>query len=129
MMTILDEIDVADVRRQARDFAVALGFRSAASYRLATAVSELAHNLHFHAYPGGSIRLSRLAEDDRIGIEIVALDAGPGIPDLGLAMRDGYSTNRGLGAGLPGVLRLADDFAIESEAGTGTRVTATFWRP
>lgn len=125
---VADELDIADIRRRARKLADDLGFRSAKSYRLATAVSELAHNLHFHAATGRVIRLTCLDVDGRIGIEVLSRDSGPGIADLSLAMRDGYSTNRGLGAGLPGVARLADDFHISSELGVGTRIVARFWR-
>jgi serine/threonine-protein kinase RsbT len=94
-----------------------------------TAVSELAHNLHFHTHLGGTISLAALDEGGRIGVEVVSEDQGPGIPDIDLAMQDGFSTNRGLGGGLPGVRRLMDEFSIRSEVGVGTRVVARLWRP
>lgn len=128
MAEVADELDVADIRRRARQLADDLGFRSAKSYRLATIVSELAHNLHFHAAAGRTIRLTPVELSGRVGIEVVSSDTGPGIADVALAMSDGYSTNRGLGAGLPGVARLADDFHISSELGVGTTVVARLWR-
>lgn len=126
---VVDTLDVADVRRRARQLAESLNFRSAKVYRLSTAVSELANNLYFHTTQGGTITIRPLTEPDRTGIEVLCVDEGPGIPDIGLAMKDGYSTNRGLGAGLPGVRRLMDDFAIESVPGQGTRIRARMWRP
>jgi serine/threonine-protein kinase RsbT len=128
-MPIKSELDVINARRFARQLAERLGFRSAKVYRLATAVSELAFNLRFHAQPGGTIRVACLTDRHRLGIEIVAEDQGPGIPDINLAMMDGYSTNRGLGGGLPGARRLMDEFSIQSEVGVGTKVVARLWRP
>ena len=74
----------------------------------------------------GEIVLS-VVEGSRRGIQIVARDRGPGIPDLGLAMRDGYSTGGSLGLGLPGARRLMDEFAIDSEVGKGTTVSMRKW--
>ena len=82
-----------------------------------------------HAFPGGTIRIFRIEDGKKVGLEIVAQDKGPGIPDVELAMQDGYSTNRGLGSGLPGAQRLMDEFSIESELGVGTRIVARLWRP
>lgn len=104
-----------------------LGFTRGAAYRLATAVSELATNLVFHAVGGGVIHLSPVTRDGRVGIEVVAEDHGPGIADLALAMTDGHSTNGGLGSGLPGCRRLVDEFEIQSAAGQGTRVMVRLW--
>ena len=127
-MPILTELDVVIARQRARKEAQQMGFRSAKVYRLATAVSELAFNLRFHALRGGTIRILSVKDRDRVGIEIVAEDEGPGIPDIELAMQDGYSTNNGLGGGLPGTRRLMDEFSIESAVGVGTRVVARMWR-
>lgn len=126
---VADTLDVADARRRARQLAESLNFRSAKVYRLSTAVSELANNLYFHTTQGGTITIRQLSEPERIGIEVICMDEGPGIPDIGLAMKDGFSTNRGLGAGLPGVRRLMDEFSIESVVGEGTRIRARMWRP
>ena len=128
-MTIRSELDTITARQFAKREAERMGFRSAKTYRLATAVSELANNLRFHAYPGGTIRIVGVTDGGRIGIEIISEDQGPGIPDMDLAMQDGYSTNKGLGAGLPGARRLMDEFEIESRVGVGTRIVARMWRP
>jgi serine/threonine-protein kinase RsbT len=126
--SIVAEIDVADIRRRARLRAERLGFKSAGAYRFATAVSELANNLYFHTPAGGTIRIVSVKDADRVGVEVVAEDKGPGIADIGLAMQDGFSTNHGLGSGLPGVKRLMDEFSIESTIGVGTRIVARLWR-
>jgi serine/threonine-protein kinase RsbT len=125
---ILTELDVITARQRARHEAEQMGFRSPKVYRLATAVSELAFNLRFHADRGGTIRIISVNDRDRVGIEIVSEDDGPGIPDIELAMRDGYSTNNGLGAGLPGCRSLMDEFSIESTVGVGTKIIARMWR-
>jgi len=122
------EYDVSRARRAATTLAETMDFSRSAAYRLATTVSELAYNLLLHASRGGMIRLRPLLRDGRRGIELTAEDDGPGIPDLALALADGYSTNHGLGGGLPGSRRLMDEFQIESELGRGTRVMATLWR-
>ena len=69
-----------------------------------------------------------IKQDGGAGIELIAEDEGPGIPDLEQAMQDGFSTNRGLGGGLPGVKRLMDEFHITSEMGTGTRIITRKWQ-
>jgi len=76
----------------------------------------------------GEIVLRLVQNDGKKGIEVVANDDGPGIPDVGLAMQDGYSTSGGLGLGLPGTRRLMDDFEISSDYGKGTTVTVRRWR-
>ena len=75
----------------------------------------------------GQIILKTINASDRVGIEIICEDQGPGIENLELVMRDGYSTTRGLGMGLPGTRRLMDEFEIESEVGAGTTVTVRKW--
>lgn len=128
-IAISHEAGVADARRQARDMAQAMGFSRARAYSLATAVSELASNLCFHATSGGILRLHPKKKDGREGIEVIAEDDGPGISDLENALSDGYSTNGGLGSGLPGARRLMDEFEIESKPGCGTRIAARIWLP
>lgn len=126
-VVVRDEYDVSRARVAASALAERAGFSRGAKYRLATAVSELATNLVFHATAGGVIRLAAVALDGRIGIEVVAEDDGPGIADLELALTDGHSTNGGLGSGLPGCRRLVDEFEIQSQAGQGTRVVVRLW--
>ena len=119
VVDVLGEHDVSHARRLAADVAARLGFERAAGQRLATAVSELANNLVFHASAGGTVRILPLARPGQCGIEVVVEDGGPGIPDVAAAMTDGFSTNGGLGGGLPGSRRLMDDFVIESQPGRG----------
>jgi serine/threonine-protein kinase RsbT len=92
-------------------------------------VSELASNLFFHARGGRTITLIGVRRNGAVGIEVIAQDEGPGIDDVEAAMLDGFTTNGGLGGGLPGVERLMDEFEIESAPGTGTRVVARKWSP
>ena len=89
-------------------------------------ILELARNILVHAR-GGKLSIEPIEAAGRRGVVVVAEDDGPGIADVELAMRDGYSTAQTLGAGLPGVRRLMDEFAIESTLGVGTRVRAVKW--
>lgn len=126
-LQVVTERDVAEARLSALLLGRQIGFSRAQSYYLTTAVSELANNLVFHTDRGGILSLQVLDDGDRIGIEVVAEDQGPGIAHLALAMEDGYSTNGGLGGGLPGVKRLMDDFEIRSHPGTGTTIRTRKW--
>lgn len=123
---IQKEHDVAVARQAGKKLAQEMGFREADQARVVTSISELAGNIFYHA-GGGHLIISPVAQADREGLEIVAVDTGPGIENVELALRDGYSTSRGLGAGLPGVRRLMDKFEIESEKGKGTTVVARIW--
>lgn len=128
--SIRTEADVMAVARGARQLAERLGFSQVRAYHLATATSELATNLAVHA-GGGTVRLHVVADPehaDRLGIELRVEDQGPGIPDLKLAMTEGYSTSARLGCGLPGASRLMDVFQIDSAAERGTRIRAIKWR-
>lgn len=128
-MIVIDEYNVAEARRMAMALAGTVSLGRVSTFCLATAVSELAHNLVRHATRGGTITIAALSRNGEIGIEVTAEDDGPGIPDVTLAMQDGFSSTDGLGAGLPGVKRLMDDFVITSTVGTGTRIVARKWRP
>lgn len=120
------ELDIVTARQKGRELAARLGFSSTDQTLLATAISELARNIV--AYAGsGRIELSQVEEPGRRGIEIVAVDTGPGIADVQLALKDGYSTGNSLGVGLPGARRLMDDFELQSKLGVGTTVTAKKW--
>ena len=116
--------DVATACRAARQVAEQTGFDRTRSYQIATAASELACNVLVHG--GGGVVTVR-AVTERSGIELLAVDCGPGIADLALAMQEGYSTTGSLGCGLPGVERLMDEVVIESNAGLGTTVRASKW--
>lgn len=122
------DADIVLARHEARRTAAAVGFTGSNLTIIATAVSELARNILEYA-GSGEVHLSRLSELGRPGIGIVAVDRGPGIADLKLAMTDGFSTGRSLGIGLPGARRLLDRFEIESTPGRGTTVRGAKWLP
>jgi serine/threonine-protein kinase RsbT len=119
--------DIAVARNEVRALAAALGFRMLDQTRLATVASELARNIV--KYGGGGRLIAQPTEDmnGRQALRLIFEDQGPGIPNIEEAMRDGFSTGRGLGKGLPGSKRLVDEFKIESEMGQGTRVTVLRW--
>jgi serine/threonine-protein kinase RsbT len=123
---IRSDLDILTARQRGRAMAAEVGFSSSNLTLIATAISELARNILLYARRG-EIVLSRLEENGRPGIAVKAEDDGPGIPDVNLAMRSGYSTSGSLGLGLPGVQRLMDEFVIVSELRKGTIVTAKKW--
>ena len=123
---IIGDLDVARAALQAGAIGGRLGFDATARAMLATAVSELARNIVKYAGTG-EVRLNCL-RGDRVGIEVVAVDRGPGIADTEAALSDHFSSSGTLGMGLPGVRRLMDEFELESAPGRGTRVTARKWR-
>ena len=114
-------------RNEVRQLAHALGFRLIDQTRLATVTSELARNVVKYGGSGRLIAQPTARGDGRDGLRLIFEDTGPGIADIDAAMRDGFSTGRGLGKGLPGSKRLVDEFQIESEPGRGTRVTVVRW--
>jgi len=120
------EVDVYVAMGRARDMATALGFDDIDRTRIEIAVLELTRNILTHA-GSGELAIELVEDGERRGIAIEARDQGPGIADIALALRDGYSTAQTLGAGLPGVQRLMDEFHIESTVGVGTRVRAVKW--
>ena len=120
------EPDIVRARSEGRRLAATLGFSGTDQTLLATAISELARNIVSYA-GSGQVVLSSVEEAGRKGIVVVASDQGPGIPDLDLAMRDGYSTGNSLGLGLPGARRLVDEFELVSAVGVGTTVTLKKW--
>ena len=119
--------DIVAARQKGRSLAAALGFSSGDATLIATAISELARNIITYA-KSGEIRLTVINGSARQGIQLVARDQGPGIPDVQQALRDGFSTSGSLGIGLPGVKRLVDEFEIVSEENRGTTVTAKKWK-
>lgn len=124
--SIAREIDVYIAMSRARDIAQRLGFDQINRTRIEIAVLELARNILAHAGKG-TLTFDQVEADGQRGLAIEAHDEGPGIPNIELALRDGYSTAHTLGAGLPGVRRLMDTFAIESTVGVGTAVRAVKW--
>lgn len=119
--------DVVVVRQMVRQRAIELGFNLVDQTKIVTAASELARNTL--QYGGGGLAIIEAIEEAaRRGLRLTFQDAGPGIPDIQLAMKDGYTTGTGLGLGLSGARRLSNDFHIESKVGEGTRVVITRWR-
>jgi serine/threonine-protein kinase RsbT len=119
--------DIVSARLQGRALAEKLGFSAGEATLVATAISELARNIVQYA-GNGDIVLRSKVNGTRRGIVVVARDRGPGISDLKLAVRSGFSTSGGLGLGLPGVRRIVDDFEIVSSRQDGTTVTVTKWK-
>lgn len=126
-LALEDEHDIAVARNEVRQLAGALGFRLIDQTRLATVTSELARNVVKYGGSGRLIAQPTSAGDGRDGLRLIFEDSGPGIADIEAAMRDGFSTGRGLGKGLPGSKRLVHEFLIESKPGRGTRVTVVRW--
>jgi serine/threonine-protein kinase RsbT len=123
---IAGEADIVTARQKGRELAAAGGFSSTDQTLIATAISEVARNIVAYARCG-EILLSAVEQPGKHGVLVVARDDGPGIPDLELAMRDGYSTGNSLGMGLPGARRLMDEFDLSSTVGSGTTITMKKW--
>ncbi|NES15783.1 MULTISPECIES: ATP-binding protein [Micromonospora] len=123
---IRSDEDVVRVRQLVRTTAVAAKLSLVDQTKLVTAASELARNTLIYG-GGGAAEVTTIDDGLRRGIRIVFTDQGPGIPDLDLALTDGYTTGGGLGLGLSGARRLVDDFDIRTGVGEGTRVTVTKW--
>jgi RNA polymerase sigma factor (sigma-70 family) len=123
---VSSDADVVTARQKGRETAARAGFSATELTLVATAISEIARNIVKFARRG-ELTIALVTDDGRSGVTIVARDSGPGIPDVGRALRDGYSTYRGLGLGLGGARRLMDEFEIVSEVGVGTTVTMTKW--
>jgi serine/threonine-protein kinase RsbT len=124
--SIREEADVSVARTRARQLAVQEGFPAGRAGAIATAVSEVAWNIVVHAGMG-EVLLEVVTEGGRRALVAVARDGHPGIADVEAAMRDGHSTGRGLGLGLPSARRLVDEFEIRSAPGDGTTVTLKKW--
>jgi serine/threonine-protein kinase RsbT len=123
---IQSSADIMAARRQGRAVATKGGFSSSDLTIIATAISEIARNIVDYAIEG-EVTITLINDSDKKGVEIVAADQGPGIGDVAIVMRDGYSTGNGLGIGLPGAKRLMDEFEIASELGKGTTVRMKKW--
>jgi len=126
-VAIRTESDVVRARQTVRVWAQDIGFTLVDTTKLVTAASELARNTYDHG-GGGDMHLEVHDEGDRRGLRLVFVDQGPGIVDIDLAMRDGYTTGKGMGMGLGGSRRLVNEFEIESQPKVGTRVVITRWR-
>ena len=119
--------DIVKARQLVRDWAVSLGFSLVDQTKIITAASELARNAFEHG-GGGNMLVQELNNDTRRGLRVTFSDEGPGIADVEKAMKDGFSTGRGMGLGLGGAKRLVNEFELGSEPGRGTKVTIVRWR-
>jgi serine/threonine-protein kinase RsbT len=126
-LELLTSGDIVRARQTVRAWMVALGFSLVDQTKMVTATSELARNTVEYG-GGGSVRLTAQEDRAHTGLRLVFEDQGPGIPDVALALKDGYSTGHGLGLGLSGSKRLVNEFELWSVPGQGTRVTITRWR-
>lgn len=118
--------DVVIVRQQTRVLAVQIGLSLVDQTKLVTAASELARNTLDYG-GGGEVRME-IVEQGRRGLRLTFEDRGPGIPDIDAALKDGFTTGKGLGLGLGGARRLSNEFCIESTVGIGTKVSITRWK-
>lgn len=123
---IYTEWDIVAARQLGRKEAKRIGFGTVDQARITTAISELARNIYLYAGKG-KIEITCIYKENVKGISIVASDEGPGIADVRKVMDDGFTTSGGLGAGMPGVRRLMDEFNIVTEKGVGTQITAIKW--
>ncbi len=123
---VASEPDIVLVRRRVREAAAHIGLSLVDQTKVVTAASELARNTLMHG-GGGTMQLESL-NGPRLGVRLTFHDNGPGIPDIELALRDGFTTGTGLGLGLGGSKRLVNEFQIESKVGLGTKVIITRWK-
>jgi serine/threonine-protein kinase RsbT len=123
---VVAEPDIVMVRRLVRETAAQIGLSLVDQTKVVTAASELARNTLIYG-GGGSMQLEKL-NGPRLGVRLTFSDNGPGIPDIQLALRDGFTTGSGLGLGLGGTKRLVNEFEIESKVGQGTKVVITRWK-
>ncbi len=119
--------DIVVARQAVRSAAAGMGFSLVDQTKIVTAASELARNTLDYG-GGGVVRVVQLEESPRKGLRLIFEDHGPGIPDIQLALKDGYTTGGGLGLGLGGARRLVNDFEIHSAPGQGTCITITRWK-
>lgn len=127
VIPIKDSSDVVSVRQRVRTWATNLKFSLVDLTKVVTAASELGRNTLEHG-GGGELEIAQVAEGARVGLRLTFTDKGPGIPDLNLALTDGYTTQQGMGLGLGGSKRLMNEFEIKSSPGQGTTVIVTRWK-
>jgi serine/threonine-protein kinase RsbT len=120
-LPLVSDLDVVRARRRVREEAVRLGFSIVNRTKLLTAASELARNAIVYG-GGGTLTIEAFAGAGTQKLQLTFEDRGPGIPDIELAMRDGYTSGGGLGIGLGGAKRLVDEFELHTDLGQGTRV-------
>jgi serine/threonine-protein kinase RsbT len=126
-LPIRSQEDVVIVRQSIRRFGLEIGLNLIDQTKIVTAASELARNAFIYG-GGGEVHVEELEERGRRGLRLTFVDQGPGIADVEKAMKDGYTSGHGLGLGLGGAKRLANEFSICSEPDKGTRVVITKWK-
>jgi serine/threonine-protein kinase RsbT len=126
-LPLTNEHDIVLGRQSVRRMAQQLGFSLVDQTKIVTAASELSRNTVIYG-GGGTLKWALLTEGMRRGVRLTFEDQGPGIPNMELAMTDGWTSGHGLGLGLTGTRRLVNEFEIESAVGVGTRVTITRWK-
>jgi serine/threonine-protein kinase RsbT len=124
---VREEGDIVLVRQKVRKWSLEIACSVVDQTKVVTAASELARNLLIYG-GGGEVLLEQLQQGMRKGVRLSFIDHGPGIPDIDLALKDGYTSGKGMGLGLGGARRLVNEFEIHSEVGKGTRVTITKWK-
>lgn len=127
VLEIRSSEDVVRIRQTARECALAQGFSLVDQTKLVTAASELARNTLEHG-GGGEVEIRLITEGGKRGVRLIFSDKGPGIPDIELALKDGYTTGSGLGLGLSGARRLSNEFSIDSKPGEGSRIMMARWK-
>lgn len=126
-MPVRSEQDVVLARQHVRKLAQEQGFGLVDQTKMVTAASELARNTVIYG-GGGSMRWELLVDGIRRGLRLHFVDEGPGIPDVALALTDGWTSGSGMGLGLSGARRLVNEFELDTAPGRGTRVTITRWK-
>lgn len=126
-LPVESESDIVKVRQAVRASTLEIKCSLVDQTKVVTAASELARNLLIYG-GGGEVRLEILDEGVRRGLRVTFEDHGPGIPDIELALKDGYTSGHGMGLGLGGAKRLVNDFTLVSKVGEGTRITITKWK-
>jgi serine/threonine-protein kinase RsbT len=127
VMRIEKEQDVVPFRNRVRECAVKIGMGLVNQTKLITAASELVRNMLKYG-GGGTVLIEAITEGRDNGIRLTFQDRGPGIKDVALAMKDGFSSGKSLGIGLPGTKRLVNEFDIKSTIGAGTTVSIIKWK-
>ena len=121
------EEDIVASRQKVRQLTQQLKFSLVDQTKMITAASELSRNTLVHG-GGGDMRWEVLDDGVRRGLRLHFTDQGPGIPDLKLALTDGWTSGKGMGLGLPGSKRLVHEFELTSTPGQGTHVSITRWK-
>jgi serine/threonine-protein kinase RsbT len=119
--------DIVNVRQVVRSWCLAIGMGLVDLTKIVTAASEIARNTLDYGL-GGTMLIEELRDGIKAGVRLTFADVGPGIPDIGRAMTDGYTSGGGMGLGLGGTKRLVDDFTIDSTVGVGTRIAIIKWK-